>query len=220
MLGDVGGFAFSVLVVDRDALGRKSLEAALAGRGISTTPVSSVGEGLAALREESVDAVVVHAVDPDPSGITACRYITESWPETPVVVLSEGGPLGQAVEAFAAGAYDFVVGSIDRMAVAEALEHAAQVGRFRRQMAAGEPEPTPEAERTPTTAEHAERRHLMGVLLAVQGDRDRAASLLGIDRSTLYGRLRFLGVVEEGRTEEHSSLSTLPKGDAPLERAS
>ena len=141
MFGE-GQVVFNLLVVDRDADDRRALQVALGARGLDTVGCGSVADALA-LGDEGVDAVVVHAAEPDPAGLSVCRYIAEGWPETPVVVVSEGGALGKAAEAFGAGAYDFVSGPIDRMAVSDALEHAAHVGRARKVMAQTEPSATP-----------------------------------------------------------------------------
>lgn len=131
-----GPSVLNLLVVGRDRDDRRSLQAALGARGLDTAGCASVADALA-LRAEGIDAVVVCTADPDPTGLTACRSISESWPATPVIVLSDGVALGKAGDAFGAGAFDFLVGPIDRLAITDALEHAARVGRSRKRRESG-----------------------------------------------------------------------------------
>jgi two-component system, NtrC family, response regulator HydG len=44
-----------------------------------------------------------------------------------------------------------------------------------------------------------ERRYVMSVLEQVQGNKRRAAQILGLDRSTLYRRLKDFGVKDDGK---------------------
>lgn len=215
-----------VLVLDPDASSRGALQAALVARGMRAAGCASAGAALAILRADAIDAVAVHLGELESDGIETCRHVSTNWPELPIVVLAEGGPLGTAIEAFQAGAYDLIVGRTDRASVVDAIEHAAHMGVFRREMAGdrtpapvpGEGADTREAEGE-MVSEHVERRQLMGLLLAVRGSVSRAAEILHLDRSMLVHRLVRLGVVVDPRREDESRVVPLPP-PAPIRRAS
>ena len=57
------------------------------------------------------------------------------------------------------------------------------------------PAPTHGADVAPATLEAVERRHVMHTLEAVGGNQARAAKLLGVDRRTLYNKLKGWGAV-------------------------
>ena len=211
--------AARVLVVDGNAERRAKLEMALTQRGLWAVGCSSAGAALAKLQSHRIDAVALHSGERVENGIEACRHLTTNWPDLPVVVVAEGGRLGSAVEIFQAGAYDLLLGSIERRALLDSLEHAAQVGVFRRekqQPRAGRATPIPEA---PSPREQVERRHLLGVLLAARGSKTRAARALGIDRSSLVDRLADVGVEASSERDDDSTVVPLPP-PAPIRRAS
>lgn len=196
-----------VLAIDPDPETRKSLLRALAARGLRTAAGASIGKALARLRSGGVDAVAVHASEPDPTGVETCRHIVASWPAMPIVVIVDAGALGAALNAFEAGAFDYLVGPVDRPGVADALAHAAEMGRLRvRQERRLTPVPAPPVD------DPVERRYLLGLLAGVGGDRSRAARILGVERPELYERLTRLGVMPKACEDE-----TLPIPISPEE---
>jgi len=87
------------------------------------------------------------------------------------------------------------------------LEHAIERGIA---LAAGpvlHPQDLPLETREPEegsllSLEELERRHLVRVMKATRGNRGEAASILGIDRKTLYRKLLKFGIGEAGEGEE------------------
>lgn len=88
-----------------------------------------------------------------------------------------------------------------------AMEHAATLARFATlapdDLPAGlgeqhQPASGGAAEQAPSlvTLAEVERRHILQVLDAVEGNRTRAATVLGLDRSTLYRKLRAMDLPE------------------------
>jgi len=208
-----------MLVLDADADRRAELENDLASRDLDVVGCNSPGAALARVRMERIDAVAVHAGESVQDAVEICRHLSTNWPDLPVVVIARTGPLGAAVEIFQAGAFDLLIGPLPQSAVVNSLEHAAQMGVFRKDKEQPRPRrvtPLPEA---PSPEEQVERRLLLGVMLAARGSKTRAAQVLGIDRAALMERLVRFGVSSLAEREDESCSVPLPP-PAPIRRAS
>jgi len=98
-----------ILVVDDTPQNARLLEAILAPRGYTVLLAHSGGEGLAMVRSELPDLVLLDILMPDMTGYEVCRHLRED-PATrllPVVMLTSSGDQDK-VEAIEAGADDFI----------------------------------------------------------------------------------------------------------------
>src|SRR5438132_6438697 len=98
-----------VLVVDDIPQNARLLEAVLAPRGYTVLLAHSGGDGLAMVRSELPDLVLLDILMPDMTGYEVCRRLRED-PATrllPVVMLTSSGDQDK-VEAIEAGADDFI----------------------------------------------------------------------------------------------------------------
>lgn len=130
-----------LLLVDADAAERR-LVAAIAARAGWNTLGSPSGEQVQELLSgpagHEIKAVLVGHWDPS-SGPSLVRALRADRPGLPIIVLAEGGSVGQAVDAMRAGASDFLV----RPVAPERLMEALAVNADRRR-ASGELAPLSE----------------------------------------------------------------------------
>ena len=103
-----------VLVADDDPAVGKVLGALLTQAGIENRFVSSAAQALQALPERPFEVLVTDLRMPGMDGLELLRRVSESWPETAVVMLTAHGTVPLAVEAMKAGAADFVLKPFDR----------------------------------------------------------------------------------------------------------
>jgi len=98
-----------LLVIDDTPTNARLLEAMLGPRGYSVVTASSGTDGLAQLRQEPPDLVLLDIVMPDMTGYEVCRQIRAD-PATrllPVVMMTSSGDQDK-VDAIEAGADDFI----------------------------------------------------------------------------------------------------------------
>jgi DNA-binding NtrC family response regulator len=130
-----------LLLVQTDPAERRLVSATAARAGWSTLGAPSVRDAqelLGGPNGHEIRAVLVGAWDPS-SGPALVRALRADRPGIPILVLAEGGSVGQAVEAMRAGASDFLV----RPVAAERLMEALAVNADRRR-AVGELAPLSE----------------------------------------------------------------------------
>jgi CheY-like chemotaxis protein len=81
------------------------------GYGVKTAP--SAARGFEILEKEEVDLVVTDIKMPGADGMDVLRFVRESRPGVPVILITAYGSISQAVEALKAGALDYVVKPFD-----------------------------------------------------------------------------------------------------------
>lgn len=84
----------NILLVDDDTLVRTSLAYALEDAGHRVIQAGNGDEGLAALRRETFDAVVLDILMPEREGIETIREIRKTWASLPVLAISGGDKTG------------------------------------------------------------------------------------------------------------------------------
>ncbi|WP_300974631.1 sigma-54 dependent transcriptional regulator [Sphingomonas sp. LHG3406-1] len=130
-----------LLLVDADPVDRRLVAATASRAGWNTLGAPSASEACELLggpNGHEIRAVLVGKWDPV-TGPALVRSLRADRPGLPIIVLAEGGSVGQAVEAMRAGASDFLV----RPVAADRLVEALAVNADRRR-AAGELAPLSE----------------------------------------------------------------------------
>ena len=129
-----------VLVIDDDPsmadwftlhLGRARLECRVA---------LTAASGLACLGADPPGAVVLDLMLPDTGGIEVLRRVRARWPALPVVVVTAGDSIDDAVECMRLGASDFVQKPLDALRFTTSVRNALERGRLRQRAAALESE--------------------------------------------------------------------------------
>jgi two-component system, OmpR family, KDP operon response regulator KdpE len=96
-----------LLLADDEAVMRRGIALALTARGYEVDEVSN-GED-AVSRGRSVDVVLLDVNMPGLGGISACRQIRSTWPETGIIMITVRDSEDDIVEALEAGADDYVI---------------------------------------------------------------------------------------------------------------
>jgi len=98
----------SVLVIDDEPVLQDVLETLLRGAGFEYLKATTAGEGMAVLREEEVDVVLLDLMLPDRPGLELIPEIKAYDPHLPVVVITAYSSVESAIEAMRLGAFHYV----------------------------------------------------------------------------------------------------------------
>lgn len=193
-LSDVTSSA-KILIVDDDADIRQALDGVLGDLGYETRCCASGIEALHAIDSADFDVIVTDMRMPTLDGIALCERIARNH-NVPVIVMTAFGETQAAVDALRADAVDFIVKPFSTATVAEAVRRAVALGRERRPVKrlpgiVSEVRNTINEEEA--SLDHLQREHIDKVLRAVGGNKAEAARVLGIDRATLYRRMKRFG---------------------------
>src|SRR6266576_516439 len=103
--------AATLLIVDDDRSARDGLRSIFETAGHKTITVRDAPEALRLLREQSCDLVMLDVELPDIDGLALCRLVRAqpTLKQLPLVVFSANDSEGRKVEAFTAGADDYIV---------------------------------------------------------------------------------------------------------------
>jgi two-component system response regulator MprA len=98
-----------ILVVDDEPAVRDSLERALRLDGYEVELARDGREGLARMRKQGVDAVVLDYLMPVMDGFEACRELRAAGDRTPILILTARDAVSDRVACLDAGADDYLV---------------------------------------------------------------------------------------------------------------
>src|SRR5579862_1961050 len=101
--------AYSVLVVDDEALTLRTISRGLSGEGFEVVTAASGEEGLKIFEEQKPDLVLLDIVLPGIDGVEVLRQIKAANPACIVVMMSAYHMVDRAVQAMKLGAYDYLV---------------------------------------------------------------------------------------------------------------
>ena len=110
-----------VLTVDDDEFVREILAAYLEDSGFEVLQAENGLLGLEVFRREKPDLVMLDLRMPEMDGLEVLGHITKESPDTPVILVSGMGTIGDAIKALKLGAWDYIAKPIHDMGV---LEHA------------------------------------------------------------------------------------------------
>ncbi len=196
-----------ILVVEDDDETREAVAGALRDLGYDTAVCP---DARTARAHSDVDVVVTDIRMPGESGLELCADIAGNRPDLPVILMTAFGDSRAVSLGLRAGAADFLAKPFSLSdlgaAVRRALERRNGRTRVRR---LAEPESGPPNQPSPHSApvlptaaaddtrsatgadlEALERNHIERVLRDTGGNRSEAARKLGIDRVTLYRKMK------------------------------
>ena len=101
----------TLLIVDDDSSAREGLRTIFETAGHKTLTANDASAALRLLREQSCDLVMLDVELPDVDGVAFCRLVRAqpTLKQLPLVVFSANDSEGRKVEAFTAGADDYIV---------------------------------------------------------------------------------------------------------------
>jgi two-component system response regulator AtoC len=127
-----------VLIADDERNIREALSSLLAGEGIETRTAADGAAARALLESEAFDGMVMDLRMPRMDGLELLRWISETGPRVPVIVISAYGDVSDAVQAMKLGARDYLVKPFDpeelllrlrRLLAENAVSRQAEAGR-------------------------------------------------------------------------------------------
>ncbi len=123
-----------ILVVDDERLIRWSLEQTLAKGGYEVVTASTGEAGVAAVREDPPDLVLLDLKLPDTDGLQVLRQIKEMSSHAQVLIMTAYADVGTAVEAMKLGAYDYLPKPIDFENLAVTVRNALEASQLRQKV--------------------------------------------------------------------------------------
>ena len=120
-----------VLVVDDEPNLRRMLRAPLRREGFAVAEAGTADEGVARMRDDRADAILLDLVLPGTSGLEALSRFRERWPYVPIVMMSGQATIADAVQATRDGAFHFLEKPFTPEAVLATLRAALELHRAR-----------------------------------------------------------------------------------------
>jgi len=102
-----------ILIVDDEAIVRRSYERLLTGEHCCTRTANDGAEALEAMNREPFDVVLLDLRMPGEDGISVLRKIKTGWPESEVVVITGYPTIESAKQAVRAGACDYLAKPVE-----------------------------------------------------------------------------------------------------------
>ena len=192
-----------VLIIEDDANMRDMLAVSLKRRDFDVVAKESAITGLATLATSPFDIVVTDINMRGTDGIELCRTLASSHPNLPVIVITAFGSMDTAIAALRAGAVDFLPKPFELEALEGAIDRALEA-----RVQPKTPAEDVQSDDQFITLDDLEKRYILRVVEALNGNRSLAAQTLGLDRKTLYRKL----LLYSGRSKSKASAS--PKPDA------
>jgi DNA-binding NtrC family response regulator len=182
----------SLLVVDDDRTMLESLASVLESLGHSVRVAESATDAEKAIEAATPDVVLLDLRLPDGSALVLLATLRASDAPPGVVLLVGRTDVSAAIRAVKHGAIDFVEKPIDLERLEVVVDRTAEIVRLRRERLSPVARPQSQGASQSSTLADAERLAIQAALRATNGNRVRAAQMLGIARSTLLEKLKRL----------------------------
>ena len=194
----------TILCVEDEPLTGLELERALNGLGHRAVMTASIEEARAAVNRQPLDLILANDWLPDASGLDLLRALQQQGREIPVIIMTHYSSVEEAVTSIRHGAADYLTKPLRLEALRLAVNNAIAVARlrlenaeYRRQLnlrRGPTPNVLPVRELDIPPGETFDLRELERVtirraLVATNGNRTRAARLLGMSERTLRKKL-------------------------------
>jgi len=120
-----------ILVIDNDALAQRQLRRLTGGpRDLRFVAASTAADGLTLTLDDKPDLIVLNAQLEDAAWLDILRTLHKEAKETPVILTTSRGSTNQAVQAFRAGACDYVSKPLEPSKMAEVIDRACRTIRL------------------------------------------------------------------------------------------
>ena len=114
-----------ILLIDDDSSVRRSIFAFLSDSGFEIIEAANGSDGVFLFKREKPDLVLCDLRMPDMDGLEVIKEVTSESSNTPVIVISGYGEIGDAVQALRLGAADYLMKPIKDL---EVLEYSVRRG--------------------------------------------------------------------------------------------
>ncbi|NOY39855.1 MAG: response regulator, partial [Nitrospirae bacterium] len=126
----------TVLIVDDEPNAIKVLSAILLEAEYSVVESVDVDMALKALHQEDIDidVIITDLRMPDRDGMQLFEYVTENYPDIPVIFLTAYGTVDSAVDAITHGAFYYFIKPPDYLKLKSILARAVEQRRLKREI--------------------------------------------------------------------------------------
>ncbi len=122
----------TLLVIDDEESVRYSFRRIFGKEGMTVQTSATAAEGLAAVRQQQPDVVVLDIQLPDRSGLDLFHDIHALDAKRPVIFITAHGTADTAIEAMKGGAFDYLVKPLDVERLGQIIERAFEAARLMR----------------------------------------------------------------------------------------
>ncbi|MDH5768681.1 MAG: sigma-54 dependent transcriptional regulator [Nitrospirota bacterium] len=123
-----------ILIVDDEPNAIKVLSAILSEDGYAVLEAKDVESATKTIRKENVDAVITDLKMPGKDGMQFFEYITENYPDVPVIFLTAYGTVESAVSAITHGAFYYFIKPVDYLKLKSILVRAMEQRCLKREL--------------------------------------------------------------------------------------
>jgi two-component system NtrC family response regulator/two-component system nitrogen regulation response regulator GlnG len=121
-----------ILIVDDDAQLRQSFGKILEGEGYEIRAAASGEAGVAEVRREPPDLVIMDVRMPGITGIAAMQQMRAASPNLPVIIMTAYGGTETAIEATKLGAFDYIIKPFEIPDILRLIGQGLSAGRLAR----------------------------------------------------------------------------------------
>lgn len=121
----------TILVVEDDPSGRRSIIEVLQEMGLQVTAAATGREGTQFFQQQAFDVVLTDLVLPDIDGLEVLKSVHQKSPDTPVLIMTAYGSVPSSVKALKSGAYDYLTKPLDLDDVQSRVTRAMETARLR-----------------------------------------------------------------------------------------
>ena len=122
----------TILIVDDDAQLRQSFERILCEEGHTVRTAPTAEEGIALVKKEVPDLVIMDVRLPGMDGLEAFGVIHDLEPKLSVIIMTAHGTTDTAIEATKIGAFDYVTKPFEIPDMLDLISQALESGRLMR----------------------------------------------------------------------------------------
>ncbi|MBU2515789.1 response regulator [bacterium] len=124
----------TILVIEDEAIIRDSIGEFLEDREFHVLRAENGRVGLEMFQRETPDLILTDLRMPELDGLEVLKKITEISPDTPLIVVSGTGNIGDSIQALHAGAWDYILKPVEDMTIITmAIDKALERSRLRRE---------------------------------------------------------------------------------------
>ncbi len=121
-----------LLIVDDEPVIRHSFQKAFASAEVEVLTAGTVAEGRERVGADGPDVIVVDLQLPDGSGLELLKWVAETDPRRPVILITARGTADAAIEAMTRGAFDYLLKPLDLESFTRLVGRAFEAARLMR----------------------------------------------------------------------------------------
>ncbi|MFO0850690.1 MAG: sigma-54 dependent transcriptional regulator [Gemmataceae bacterium] len=119
-----------LLVIDDEPIIRHSFQKAFASAEVEVLTAGSMAEGRRRIEADHPDVIVLDLQLPDGSGLDLLRWVTDTDPRRPVILITARGTADAAIEAMTHGAFDYLLKPLDLDSFTRLVGRAFEAARL------------------------------------------------------------------------------------------